>query len=189
MIKSDREHSKHLIREQLDDLATQIPTHKKSVANSFSVLFLITISSLVILFFVNFGIFTVSNTLISSTFAENDLIIYNRMSHNYEKDDTMIFKAEIGQLAQRVIATPGDVVEFIDDSIFVNHDLIISNYTFSQDSGIVTPYILHNEEFFVLADPIEDKSLGDDFFSSDPISIVSSENIIGKVFFIIRPLI
>ena len=188
MIKADRDHAKKVIKAQLSTITNDVALPKKTKSNIFSKLLFILLFALGILVLITFGVFKIENDFMESSFTSGDLLVYNRMAHSYNVGDIVIVKTDSKVSSHQVIATPGDVVESVFESVFVNHQLVIDNYNYGPTNSVISPYTVSNEEYFILTENTKDPD-SDSNDTIDTITVVSSQDILGKAILSIRPII
>lgn len=140
--------------------------------------------------------FILSSTIIDGssmnpTLEHRDRLLVNRVSahlNRYSRGDIVEFKApdRDGDYIKRIIGLPGDVVEIIEESVYVNGEKIVEDYT-SAENTLVTRdtsrWIIEEGEAFVLGDN-RLPGASHDSRSFGPIPIKS---IVGTAFFRFLP--
>lgn len=115
------------------------------------------------------------------TYIPFQIVVVNKQMEKYEKDDVIAFRSEElhSTLVKRVVATPGDRVQIINEKLFVNdiESYFYREYKFAY-SGILAEEIeLQEGQYIVVGDNIED-SIDSRY---EQIGVVDEENIIGRV--------
>ena len=95
-----------------------------------------------------------------NTLYSGQTILISRLSYlllNPHPGDVIVFKPNGNQnthyYVKRVVAVPGDTVEFRDGRLYVNGKQENGGYDKVADPGIAeAPIVLGNDEFFVLGD-------------------------------------
>lgn len=79
--------------------------------------------------------FTVSGHSMDYTFADKDRVFVNRLSSNYERGDSIVFHAnEKDDYIKRIIGLPGDTIEYINDTLYINGEKYTESYLDSKKS-------------------------------------------------------
>lgn len=105
-----------------------------------------------------YSIVTIEGNSMQRTFYEGDKIVVKKFgidSEKIEQDDIIYFKGEDGRFyVKRVIGLPGDIVEVINDKVFVNGVQKIEDYTRGDQTQVYdqNKWFIGENEFFVLGD-------------------------------------
>lgn len=126
--------------------------------------------------------------------SNGDMVLVNRLVYNAmtpRRGDVVVFKPKGDKNShyyiKRIIALPGEQVEIIENSIFIDGERLEEDYDVSDisDVGIVADGIeLGENEFFVLGD---DRENSEDSRSAD-VGNVKRKDIYGKAWFVSSPL-
>ena len=129
----------------------------------------------------------------AETLKDGDVILINKVSYLYgepKRNDVIVFDQGSNEHSynnvKRVIGIPGDKVEIINGSVYINGEKFeeVIKVEEMKVSGLAeNEIILQDNEFFVLGD--NRNSSEDSRFSN--IGTVVREDIIGKAFFRISP--
>ena len=95
-----------------------------------------------------------------NTLYSGQTVLISRLSYlllNPKAGDVIVFKPNGNQnthyYVKRVVAVPGDTVEFRDGRLYVNGKQETGGFDKTADPGIAeSPIVLGNDEFFVLGD-------------------------------------
>ena len=125
--------------------------------------------------------------------GNGDVVLVNRIIYNAttpKRGDIIIFKPKgnenVHYYTKRIIGLPGETVEIVEDSIFIDGERLEEEYETSDidDVGIVTEKMkLGNNEYFVLGD---DRANSEDSRDAD-VGNVKRSYIYGKAWFVISP--
>lgn len=136
---------------------------------------------------------TVSGASMENTLHNHDVLLVDKFSYglaNPKRFDVVVFTPEETNPKQlyvkRVIGLPGETVQIIGDTIFINDEALDEDYGNSMIvyQGIAAiPIVLGEDEYFVLGD---NRCLSKDSRYSE-IGSVSRSQIKGKVFFRLQP--
>ncbi len=123
-----------------------------------------------------------------------DMVLVNRIVYNAmmpRRGDVIVFRPKGNQNShyymKRVIGLPGETVEIIEDSVFIDGERLEEDYETSgiSDVGIVEEKMkLEENEYFVLGD---DRENSEDSRSAD-VGNVRRKDIYGKAWFVISPI-
>lgn len=126
-----------------------------------------------------------------STIDDKDYLFIDKLTYRYENPtrfDIIVFPYSTGvYYIKRIIGLPGETVQIIDDTIYIDGEPLDENYgkELIKDAGdAAKPIKLLEDEYFVLGDNRNDST---DSRSSDVGTIVRSR-IIGKAIFRLWPL-
>ncbi|MHC5372564.1 signal peptidase I [Enterococcus sp. LJL120] len=93
----------------------------------FSLVLVVMIFGGVGLSFIFFSISNVNGYSMASTLRDNDVVIVKK-TQNIERLDLLVFERRNSQEIRRVIGLPGDRIEYIDDVLYVNGEIINEHY-------------------------------------------------------------
>ena len=116
------------------------------------------------------------------TLHNKDLMILNKIKYNFknvERFDIVVVKYENHYIIKRVIALPGEVIEYKDNVLYINDRKVQDKYnSIEQDDFSLE---LGNDEYFVMGD-----NRGDSL-DSRIIGPIKKDDIMGNSEFIIFP--
>lgn len=122
-----------------------------------------------------------------------DVVLVNRIVYNAsrpKRGDIIVFKPKGNENShyyiKRIIGLPGETVEIIEGSVYINSEKLSEEYTTTgiSDVGVLTEKItLASDEYFVLGD---DRENSEDSRNAD-VGNVKREYIYGKVWFVLSP--
>lgn len=153
----------------------------------FSYLKLLAIAVVVALIVNNFIIVNaeVPTGSMNNTIMEGDRLIGFRLSYLFSKPkrgDIIIFKYpddETQNFVKRVIGVPYDTIEIEDGVVYVNNTAIDEPYLKEKMIGSFGPYILGEDEYFVMGDNRNDSKDSRFWYNT----YVNSDQIIAKAIF------
>lgn len=105
-----------------------------------------------------FSIVTIEGNSMQRTFYEGDKILVNKFNIDVEdikQDDIIYFEGDDSRLyVKRVIGLPGDIVEVINNKLFINGKQKIEDYTRGDETQVYDQdkWFVGENEFFVLGD-------------------------------------
>ncbi len=104
------------------------------------------------------SIVTIEGNSMQRTFYEGDKILvkkFNIDTKDVKQDDIIYFEGDDNRFyVKRVIGLPGDIVEVINDKIFINGKQKIEDYTRGDETQVYdqNKWFVGDDEFFVLGD-------------------------------------
>ena len=66
----------------------------------------------------------VDGSSMSTTLENNDVLILNKLDKSYERFDIVVIKYGKNKLVKRVIGLPGDNIEYKDNELYINGEII-----------------------------------------------------------------
>ena len=147
-----------------------------------------------IAWFAVYGLFNqviVSGHSMAPALEVGDMCLVNRLSYDIGKPkrfDIVLFEREDSgqQNIKRVIGLPGETVQIVSNSIYINNRRLYDESAVSiTNAGIAeNPVVLQKDEYFLMGD--NESSSEDSRFAN--IGNVKRQNIRGKLWFKLRPL-
>lgn len=163
------------------------PGFWKEVFSYIFYLFMVTLIAFVLVLVFGMRVSTIGVSM-EPTLAHGQEVLINRMSYilfKPECGDIIAFKPNGNEKShyyiKRVIAGPGETVQIIGGQIYVN-EKPLEKYSFDriETAGLAaTPYLLGENEFFVLGD---NRNNSEDSRSGN-IGAVQRDDIVGRVWF------
>lgn len=160
--------------------------YRKAVKSTISVL--VVVAAVAVLIATLFlPILQISGDSMSPTLKNNEIIVLKK-TKSFEQGDIIGFYYQGKILLKRIIAEPEDIV-IIDENgnVFVNGEKLDESYVIEPCLGncdIEFPYEVPKEEYFVLGD----RRTNSVDSRNTEIGTVGREEIIGEVFFRVKPL-
>ena len=131
----------------------------------------------------------ISGTSMTPTLHDDDKVLIN-VFHNLiskpQRFDVVVARHDDELWIKRVIGLPGETVEIIEGSVYINGEKLKEDYTATEinDVGIVSEKItLGGDEYFVLGD---DRDKSEDSRMAD-VGNVKRSYIYGKAWFLLSP--
>lgn len=122
------------------------------------------------------------------TLKNGDILILNKLSHNYKRFDIVVVKAHNTKLVKRIIGLPGESIEYKDNVLYINGKAIkdvtpeaTDDFSLEELYGITK---IPNGYYFVMGDNRDGSSDSRDY----RIGLIKKENILGKTIFRLWPL-
>lgn len=103
-----------------------------------------------------FGLVRVSNPSMSPNIKDGDLVLIDRLDHDYVASDIVVFTYRDRLTFARVVATAGDEVDIHDDALYVNgsyqQETWAQGVTTRFEGGVDLPLTVPEGSVFVLGD-------------------------------------
>lgn len=80
-------------------------------------------------------------------FHNNDRIILNKMKENFERFDVVVVKQRDGNIIKRVIGLPGDEIEYIDDQLYINGEVLAEPFISKRQEEYKNQSLLYTDNF------------------------------------------
>ena len=135
-----------------------------------------------------FSTVVVSGDSMKNTLLDNDFMILDKISYrtqDIKRFDIVVIQTEKTKLIKRIIGLPGEMIEYKDNQLYVNGEMVDdpygdgTTYDFSLlDLGIVE---IPENQYFVLGDNREES------LDSRLIGLIDRENVLGHATFILFP--
>lgn len=85
------------------------------------------------------------------TLANNEILLLNKFDKSYKRFDIIVFNYNSSKLVKRIIGLPGDKVEYIDDKLYINGEVIEEKYKRKETSDY-TSDVVPDDMYFVMGD-------------------------------------
>lgn len=131
-----------------------------------------------------FGIYRFEDDSMIPSVKPGDMILYFRLDKNLLVGETVVYSYDGNTKIARVVAMPGDTVEFNENGLVVNgsnqYEPNIYKPTLPFTNGEKYPLTLKDDEVFLLADN-RDKAVDSRLFGPVKINLIK-----GKIFTLLR---
>lgn len=113
---------------------------------------------MIFLFFIyNFGFAKVEGDSMRPNLDNNDIIVYNKNVTNIERFDIIIIKVNNDLLIKRVVGLPGEKIKYLDNSLYVNNEMVEETFLSSvtkdfELNNITTNDTIPKNNYLVLGD-------------------------------------
>lgn len=164
---------------------------KEFLKDSFKYFFIIVVVLFIAVYVI--GLQQVVGPSMSPNLQNNDILILDKFSYRFSDvkrgDIVSLYYADTKYLIKRVIGLPGEYVEFKDNLLYINNNLIEEDYIHdvTTDDFLLTELgytIIPENMYLVVGD-----NRGNSLDSRDPsVGLIKKEDIIGKVRLRIWPL-
>ena len=133
------------------------------------------------------GICRTGDESMNPAIRAGDLVIYDRLTHEYHMGDVVVIERDGDRQIRRVAAVSGDVVDVTEEGLNVNgyqqQEADIYTETLPYKDGIDYPLTVGDGQVFVLGD---NRDQSEDSRNAD-IGNVKTEDIYGKAWFVSFP--
>lgn len=133
------------------------------------------------------GLSIVHGESMSPTLQDGDILLFDRITKKYQRDDIVIIKTEKldVHIIKRIIGIPGDVIDIADGYVKCNGEEIKTKGVYDQtypSKDIQYPLKLKEDEYFVLGDHRTDS------IDSRVIGIIKQDELEGRSIFVFRKI-
>ena len=125
----------------------------------------------------------VSGDSMVPSLKDGQLLLLNKLSYRFkeiERFDVVVVKVGKNEIIKRVIGLPGETVEYRDNKLYINGNLLETEYDFETDD--FEEKVIPENKYFVLGD---NRRVSSD---SRIIGMIKREDIIGKTSISILPV-
>lgn len=110
-----------------------------------------------LVFIYNFGFAKVEGDSMRPNLDNNDIIVYNKNVTNIERFDIIIIKVNNDLLIKRVVGLPGEKIKYLDNSLYVNNEMVEETFLGSvtkdfELNNITTNDTIPKNNYLVLGD-------------------------------------
>lgn len=127
---------------------------KKEKERKYIKLHILIIIIVCIILFSFFGIAKVNSDSMNPTIKQNQIVLYTKYNHNYQKDDLVIVNYQGKKGIRRIVGISGDCIR-IDNSngqVYINDQENDHYFTTSDPLGVKYPLYVSKKQYFVLND-------------------------------------
>ena len=125
----------------------------------------------------------VSGDSMVPSLKDGQLLLLNKLSYRFkeiDRFDVVVVKIGKNEIIKRVIGLPGETVEYRDNDLYINGELIETEYDFDTDD--FDEKLIPDNEYFVLGD---NRAISSD---SRIIGMINRKDIIGKTSISLWPI-
>lgn len=121
-------------------------------------IYILVLCLMIFLFFIyNFGFAKVEGDSMRPNLDNNDIIVYNKNVTNIERFDIIIIKVNNDLLIKRVVGLPGEKIKYLDNSLYVNNEMVEETFLSSvtkdfELNNITTNDTIPKNNYLVLGD-------------------------------------
>src|SRR5574344_698685 len=121
-------------------------------------IYILVLFLIIFLFFIyNFVFAKVEGDSMIPNLDNNDIIVYNKNVTNIERFDIIIIKVNNDLLIKRVVGLPGEKIKYLDNSLYVNNEMVEETFLSSvtkdfELNNITTNDTITKNNYLVLGD-------------------------------------
>ncbi|MEI3529692.1 MAG: signal peptidase I [Bacilli bacterium] len=127
----------------------------------------------------------VDGTSMTPTLNDGEIMLLNKIDHNYKRFDIIVVKYNDTRLIKRIIGLPGEHIKFIDNKLYVDNKVIedvdLDVKTADFDLNELNYSVVPDDCYFVLGDNRNNST------DSRIIGPIEKSNIIGKTNLVLFP--
>ncbi|MBQ8472797.1 MAG: signal peptidase I [Bacilli bacterium] len=126
----------------------------------------------------------VNGSSMNDTLINKDIMILDKISYQFspiERFDIVVIKFENEYLIKRVIGLPGETVEYKDNNLYINGELIEENFNHKVTDNYSLNEVIPDGYYFVVGD-----NRGDSL-DSRVLGLMKEEDILGKTSLVLFP--
>ena len=126
----------------------------------------------------------VNGASMNDTLYDKDIMILDKISYNFkkiERFDIVVINKDGEYLIKRVIGLPGEIVEYKDNNLYINDELVEENFKHKVTDDFKLEEIIPEDSYFVVGD-----NRGDSL-DSRIIGLIKEDEILGKTSLVLFP--
>lgn len=126
----------------------------------------------------------VNGSSMNNTLIDKDIMILDKISYQFssiERFDIVVIKLENEYLIKRVIGLPGETLEYKDNNLYINGEIVSENFKHKETANYSLNEVIPEGYYFVVGD-----NRGDSL-DSRVIGFIKEEDILGKTSLVLFP--
>ena len=126
----------------------------------------------------------VNGNSMNNTLYDKDIMILDKMSYRFNSIkifDIVVIKKNREYLIKRVIGLPGDTLEYKDNKLYINQELVEENFLHKETLDYILEEKIPDNYYFVVGDNRLDS------LDSRYIGLISKDEILGKTSLVLFP--
>lgn len=119
----------------------------------------------------------VNGASMNDTLLNKDIMILDKISYNFsdiKRFDIVVIKKDKEYLIKRIIGLPGEKIEYKDNKLYVNDEVIEENFKHKETENFILEETIPDGYYFVVGDNRPDS------LDSRVIGLIKEEEILGK---------
>lgn len=121
------------------------------------------------------------------TLKDGDILVLNKLSHNYKRFDIVVVSTNKSKIVKRIIGMPGENIEYKDNKLYIDGKVIEDKTVEATDDFTLKELYGMNRipdgYYFVMGDNRDGSSDSRDY----RIGLIKKDNILGKTIFRLFP--
>lgn len=121
------------------------------------------------------------------TLKDGDILVLNKLSHNYKRFDIVVVSTNKSKIVKRIIGMPGENIEYKDNILYIDGKVIEDKTVEATDDFTLKELYGMNRipdgYYFVMGDNRDGSSDSRDY----RIGLIKKDNILGKTIFRLFP--
>ncbi len=126
----------------------------------------------------------VNGNSMNNTLYDKDIMILDKISYRFnsiKRFDRVVIKKNREYLIKRVIGLPGDTLEYKDNKLYINQELVEENFLHKETLDYILEEKIPDNYYFVVGDNRLDS------LDSRYIGLISKDEILGKTSLVLFP--
>ena len=126
----------------------------------------------------------VNGNSMNNTLYDKDIMILDKISYRFnsiKRFDIVVIKKNREYLIKRVIGLPGDTLEYKDNKLYINQELVEENFLHKETLDYILEEKIPDNYYFVVGDNRLDS------LDSRYIGLISKDEILGKTSLVLFP--
>ena len=126
----------------------------------------------------------VNQSSMNNTLFDKDIMILDKISYRFKdikRFDIVVIKRNKEYLIKRVIGLPGDMIEYKDNKLYVNNEIVKEDFLHKQTDDYKLEKVIPDNYYFVVGDNRPNS------LDSRVIGLISKDEILGRTNLVIFP--
>ena len=126
----------------------------------------------------------VNQSSMNNTLFDKDIMLLDKISYRFKdikRFDIVVIKRNKEYLIKRVIGLPGDMIEYKDNKLYVNNEIVKEDFLHKQTDDYKLEKVIPDNYYFVVGDNRPNS------LDSRVIGLISKDEILGRTNLVIFP--